>query len=147
LAIARQALLLDFDVTVLEDRPEFATPERFAGANVLAGDVPTAIAGFDFGWHDYLVIATRGHKLDADCVLAAARTRAPYVGLLGSRRKVVLIEQLLRDEGIPPDRLSAIHSPVGLDLGGRTPPEIALSVLAEITQTRYDASGIALGKR
>src|SRR5262249_48045176 len=70
LAIARQALLLDFDVTVLEDRPEFASAERFAGATVLSGDVPSAIAAFEFGWHDYLVIATRGHKLDADCVLA-----------------------------------------------------------------------------
>lgn len=144
LAIARQALLLDFDVTVLEDRPEFATPERFAGATVVAGDVPAAIAAFDFGWHDYLVIATRGHKLDADCVLAAARTKASYIGLLGSRRKVVLIEQMLRDEGVAAERLAAIHSPVGLDLGGRTPAEIALSVLAEITQTRYASSGAPL---
>ena len=74
LAIARQAQLLDFDVTILEDRPEFADPSRFGGATVLQGDVPTTIASLDYGWNSYLVVATRGHKLDADCVLAAAGT-------------------------------------------------------------------------
>jgi xanthine dehydrogenase accessory factor len=84
LAIARQASLLDFDVTILEDRPEFADPQRFSGARVIQGDVPSAIAAFDYGWSSFIVIATRGHKLDADCVLAAVGTRARYIGLLGS---------------------------------------------------------------
>jgi xanthine dehydrogenase accessory factor len=144
-AIARQARLLDFDVTVLEDRPEFARAERFGdGVTVVAGDVPSAIATIDYGWNGYLVIATRGHKLDADCVVAAARTNARYIGLLGSRRKTVLIAERLREEGIPADRLDAIHAPVGLDLGGRTPAEIALSVLAEMTAVRYRAGGLPL---
>jgi xanthine dehydrogenase accessory factor len=147
LAIARQAQLLDFEVVVIEDRPEFANPARFGGARVIASDVPEAIAAFDYAWNTYLVVATRGHKLDADCVLAAARTPVRYIGLLGSRRKTVLIEQRLREEGIPEERLPVIHSPVGLDLGGRTPAEIALSVLAEITAERYQATGHALGGR
>ena len=146
-AIALQARLLHFDVTVLEDRPEFASPERFDGAVVIHGDVPSSIASFDYGGQTYLVIATRGHKMDADCVLAAVRTGARYVGLLGSRRKTVLIEEMLREAGIDPARLSAIHAPVGLDLGGRTPAEIALSVMAEITQLRYGGTGQALGTR
>jgi xanthine dehydrogenase accessory factor len=146
-AIAHQAKLLDFDVTVLEDRPEFADPERFGGARVLEGDVPSSIAAFAFTPLTYLVIATRGHKLDADCVLAAARTTVKYVGLLGSRRKTVLIEEMLREEGIPAERLSAIHAPVGLDLGGRTPAEIALSVMAEISQMRYGGTGRPLRQR
>ncbi|MEX2270453.1 MAG: XdhC family protein [Vicinamibacterales bacterium] len=141
LAIARQASLLDFDVTILEDRPEFADPQRFSGARVIQGDVPAAIASFDYGWSSHIVIATRGHKLDADCVLAAVKTRARYIGLLGSRRKTVLIEKMLREEGVDNARIRAIHAPVGLDLGGRTPAEIALSVLAEITQQRYQATG------
>jgi xanthine dehydrogenase accessory factor len=136
-AIARQAQLLDFDVTILEDRPEFASPERFGGARVLGGHIPDTIGALDFGWNSYIVIATRGHKLDADCVLAAVRTDARYIGLLGSRRKAVLIGAMLRDEGIPQDRIDAIRTPVGLDLGGRTPAEIALSVMAEITAERY----------
>ncbi len=136
-AIARQARLLDFDVTVIEDRPEFADPARFGGARVVGGDIPAALAALEYGWSSYIVIATRGHKLDADCILAAARTPARYIGLLGSRRKTVLIADMLREHGIPEARIRAIRAPVGLDLGGRTPAEIALSVLAEITQVRY----------
>jgi len=139
-AIARQAQLLDFDVTILEDRPEFSDPARFDGAEVIAGDIAASIASYEYGWQAYLVIATRGHKLDADCVLAAMRTVVPYIGLLGSRRKKVLIENMLREEGIEAARIAALHTPVGLDLGGRTPAEIALSVMAEITAVRYQAS-------
>jgi xanthine dehydrogenase accessory factor len=146
LAIARQAQLLDFDVTILEDRPEFADPSRFGGATVIAGDVPTTIGSLDYGWNSYLVVATRGHKLDADCVLAAAGTTVKYIGLLGSRRKTVLIHDMLREHGVSEDRIRTIHAPVGLDLGGRTPAEIALSVLAEITQQRYQATGKPLGQ-
>jgi xanthine dehydrogenase accessory factor len=149
LAIARQAQLLDFDVTILEDRPEFADTQRFGGATVIEGDVPSTLASLDYGWNSYVVIATRGHKLDADCVLAAVGTSARYIGLLGSRRKTVLIADMLRERGIPEERVEAIHAPVGLDLGGRTPAEIALSVLAEITRERYGASGepLRLGRR
>jgi xanthine dehydrogenase accessory factor len=137
-AIARQALLLDFDVTVLEDRPEFADPSRFGGAaRVLGGHIPDTLATLDLGWSSFIVVATRGHKLDGDCVLAAVATRARYIGLLGSRRKAVLIADMLREHGVPDERIASIRTPVGLDLGGRTPAEIALSVLAQITQERY----------
>ena len=145
-AIARQARLLDFDVTVIEDRPEFANPERFDGATVLAGDVAKTIESLQYGGQDFLVVATRGHKMDADCVLAAARTNVRYIGLLGSRRKTVLIAELLREHGIPEARIAAIHAPVGLDLGGRTPAEIALAIVAEITQQRHGGTGKALRK-
>jgi xanthine dehydrogenase accessory factor len=147
LAIARQATLLDFDVTILEDRPEFADPRRFSGARVIEGDVPASLAALDYSWSSFIVIATRGHKMDADCVLAAVKTRARYIGVLGSRRKTVLIEKMLRDEGVDEARIQAIHAPVGLDLGGRTPAEIALAVLAEITRQRYAATGAPLRER
>jgi xanthine dehydrogenase accessory factor len=146
-AIARQAGLLDFDVTILEDRPAFADPQRFDGAAVLTGDVAESIGTLDYGPQTYLVIATRGHKMDADCVLAAAQTNARYIGLLGSRRKTILIADMLREAGIADDRIAAIHAPVGLDLGGRTPAEIALAVLAEITQLRYRGTGRNLRDR
>jgi xanthine dehydrogenase accessory factor len=146
-AIARQARLLDFDVAVFEDRPEFADPARFDGSTVLGGDLIGNIETFDYPALSYLVIATRGHKLDADCVAAAVRTRVPYIGLLGSRRKTILIENMLREQGVAESRIAAVHAPVGLDLGGRTPAEIALSVLAEITQLRYQGSGRPLRER
>lgn len=137
LAIMRQAQLLDFDITVLEDRPHFAGKERFPGATVIEADVAETIASVHFGWHTFLVIATRGHKMDADCTLAAVRSDARYIGLLGSRRKKVMIDEFLREHGVEEARIQSVRSPVGLDLGGRTPAEIALAVMAEITQERY----------
>ena len=139
-AIARQAMLLDFEVTILEDRPEFADPARFGGTvRVLGGHIPDTLASLDSGWSTYIVVATRGHKLDGDCVLSAVRTQARYIGLLGSRRKAVLIAEMLRAEGVSDERIAAIRTPVGLDLGGRTPAEIALSVMAQITRERYQS--------
>jgi xanthine dehydrogenase accessory factor len=85
--------------------------------------------------------------MDADCVLAAVKTRARYIGVLGSRRKTVLLENMLREEGVDDARIRAIHAPVGFDLGGRTPAEIALAVLAEITAQRYQATGQPLRLR
>ena len=75
------------------------------------------------------------------------RTPRPYIGLLGSRRKTMLIADMLREEGVTTTRIAAIHAPVGLDLGGRTPAEIALSVLAEITQVRFHGTGRPLRER
>jgi xanthine dehydrogenase accessory factor len=146
-ALARQARLLDFDVAVFEDRPEFADPTRFDGATVLGGDLLHNIASFPYAALSYLVVATRGHKLDADCVATAVTTRVPYIGLLGSRRKTILIADMLREQGVGEGRIATIHAPVGLDLGGRTPAEIALSVLAEITQLRHQGTGKPLRER
>jgi xanthine dehydrogenase accessory factor len=134
-------------VTILEDRPEFADPQRFSGARVIQGDVPRTIASLEYGWSSFIVVATRGHKLDGDCVLAAVKTPARYIGLLGSRRKTVLIAEMLREAGVDESRIHAIHAPVGLDLGGRTPAEIALSVMAEITAERYRGSAKPLTRR
>ena len=145
-AIARQARLVEFDVTVIEDRPEFAREDRFEGATVIRGDVAETIRSLRYGGQDYLVVATRGHKMDADCVLAAARTDVRYIGLLGSRRKTILVAEMLREQGIDEDRLKVIHAPVGLDLGGRTPAEIALAIMAEILQLRHGGTGRSLSR-
>jgi xanthine dehydrogenase accessory factor len=141
LAIAGMARLLDYGITVIDDRLDFANAERFPGVEVIQDDIAAALAGLDVGWNTFIVVATRGHKMDAHCVRAAAATRARYVGLLGSKRKTVLIARMLGDEGVSEERLRAIHAPIGLDLGGRTPAEIALSVLAEMSQERFGGSG------
>jgi xanthine dehydrogenase accessory factor len=143
-AIARQAKLVDFDVTILEDRPAFADPARFDGAAVVAGPIALNLAGMDLPPQSFIVVATRGHKLDAECVLAAVKTSARYIGLLGSRRKTALVEALLREHGVAEDRIAAVRAPVGLDLGGRSPAEIALAILAEIIQVRYGGRGTPL---
>jgi xanthine dehydrogenase accessory factor len=142
LALAKQAALLDYAVTVIEDRAEFAQRDRFQGIDeILNADMVQALETMPIGWNSFIVVATRGHKLDAHCLRAAVRSDARYIGLLGSRRKTILIARMLRDEGVPEERIRAVHAPVGLDLGGRTPAEIALSVLAEISQERHGGTG------
>jgi len=142
LALAKLAHSLDYDVTVIDDRPEFASRERFPeGVEVVRADMVEALGTLPIGWNAFIVVATRGHKLDAQCLRAAIGRPARYVGLLGSKRKTILIERMLRDEGLPEERIRSVHAPVGLDLGGRTPAEIALSVLAELSMERYGGSG------
>jgi xanthine dehydrogenase accessory factor len=142
LALAKLARGLDYDVTVTDDRPEFASQGRFPdGVEVVRSDMVAALGTLSIGWNSFIVVATRGHKLDAQCLRAAIGTPARYVGLLGSKRKTILIERMLREEGLPEERIRSVHAPVGLDLGGRTPAEIALSVLAELSMERYGGSG------
>lgn len=138
LAVAKMAKLLDYRVVVIDDRPEFANRQRFPDADeVVCADMVEALGTLPVDWNTFVVIATRGHKLDAHTLRAAAATPARYVGLVGSKRKTILIDRMLRDEGFPEERLKEMHAPIGLDLGGRTPSEIALSILSEISVERY----------
>ncbi|MDO8562296.1 MAG: XdhC family protein [Candidatus Limnocylindria bacterium] len=142
LALARMAGLLEYEITVVEDRAEYAERERFpAGVEIAQGEIAPTLAALNVGWNTFIVIATRGHKMDAHCLRAAVKSDARYVGLLGSKRKTVLIAKMLAGEGVPDERLRAVHAPIGLDLGGRTPAEIALSVLAELSQERFGGTG------
>src|SRR5439155_24145612 len=142
LAIAKLATQLDYEVAVVDDRPEFANRERFAGVNeVVNMDMAKALETMPIGWNTFIVIATRGHKLDATCLRAAVKTEARYVGLLGSKRKTILIAQMLRSEGVSDERIRAVHAPIGLDLGGRVPAGIALSVMSELSLERYGGTG------
>src|SRR5207244_9163849 len=140
--IAKLGVQLDYDVTVIDDRPEFANRERFPGASeVVNMDMVKAIETMPIGWNSFVIVATRGHKLDSHCLRAAVKTEARYVGLLGSKRKTLLIAHMLRDEGAREERIRAVHAPIGLDLGGRTPAEIALAVMAELSMERFGGSG------
>ena len=142
LALAKMAAQLEYEVTVIDDRPEFASRERFGPAiEVVHMDMVEALRTLPIGWNTFIVIATRGHKLDAHSLRAGVRTEARYVGLLGSKRKTILIAKMLRDEGVPEERIRAVHAPIGLDLGGRTPAEIALAVLAELSMERHGGTG------
>ena len=142
LALATMAALLEYEVTVIDDRPEFAARERFGhGIDVIRMDMAEALRTMPMGWNTFVVIASRGHKLDAQCLREAVKRDARYVGLLGSKRKTVLIAKMLREEGVAEERIRAVHAPIGLDLGGRTPSEIALSVLAEMSMERHGGTG------
>jgi xanthine dehydrogenase accessory factor len=142
LALAKMGAMLEYDVTVIDDRPEFSERERFGpGIDVIRMDMADALRTMPIGWNTFIVIASRGHKLDASCLREAVKRDARYVGLLGSRRKTVLIAKMLREEGVTEERIRAVHAPIGLDLGGRTPSEIALSVLSEMSMERHGGSG------
>lgn len=145
LQVAKIAQMLGFRVFVTDDRPEFANRERFTMAQ------QTNVAPYDKGLDAFhitkntaIVIGSRGHHFDDLATEAAVRTPATYVGLLGSKRKTVMIYEALLKRGISPERLKGVHSPIGLDLGGRSPEEIAVSVMAEIVAFRHDRPGGAM---
>jgi xanthine dehydrogenase accessory factor len=142
--------LLGFRVTVLDDRPEFATRERFPeAAEVLRADFSDPFRGVAIHEGTHLVLVTRGHKYDFEALRDVLhRPQAPaYVGMVGSRRRVrAALEQLVR-EGIPRERLAAVHAPIGLDVGAETPEEIAVSIAAEIVLVRRGGTGIPLRDR
>ncbi|MDP2952691.1 MAG: XdhC family protein [Chloroflexota bacterium] len=145
LALCPLAKRLGWRVTVIDDRADFANKDRFPeAAAVIAGDIPASLRGLPSHRGTFVVVATRGHKDDETATLEAARSAAGYIGLVGSKRKVVLIYKSLLAQGVPFPRLAAIHAPVGLDIGARTPEEIALSILAEMTMVRLGGKGVPL---
>ncbi|MBI5447037.1 MAG: XdhC family protein, partial [Deltaproteobacteria bacterium] len=136
LSLARFARELGFSVTVLDDRPDFAHPSRFPGCEVVAEDFVTALRALPLGPGTYVVVITRGHEHDTECLLEVLRKETAYVGLIGSRRRVRFVLELLGREGIAPERLDAIFSPIGLPIGAESPEEIALSIAAELVSVR-----------
>ena len=148
--LCRIGAMLGFRVTVLDDRPEFATRERFPEAErVIRADFADPFRDTPLGSQSHLVLVTRGHRYDYDALRDALRrpVELPYVGMVGSRRRVrAALEQLAQD-GIPPDRLHEIHTPIGLDIGAETPAEIAVAIAAEIVRARRGRTGVSLRER
>lgn len=141
-AIAPLAKTLGFRVFVTDDRAEFANAERFPEANAVVAKKPEhAIPDLPINANTFIVIATRGHRYDNVALEAAAATSARYVGLLGSKRKTILIYEDLLRSGMPLDRVQELRSPIGLDIGARTPDEIAVSIMSEILMFRLGGSG------
>jgi len=136
-AIARTAAAAGFRVVVIDDRPEYADASRFdAGVAVLAADVESALARYPLTPLDAVVIATRGHRNDAEILARVAASPAGYVGLLGSRRKKIVVTQGLKAAGVPAKGLRRVRVPIGLPIGAVTPEEIAVSVVAELIRWR-----------
>jgi len=127
------AKLLDFRVVVIDQRPEFANAERFPLADEVIVGLPADIASLVvIDDRTHVVIVTHGHLFDKDALRAVAASPASYVGMIGSRSKVTTVMRELGEEGVPSDALARVHSPIGVELGGQTPGEIAVSILAEV---------------
>lgn len=136
--VARMARDVGFRVHVIDDREKFASPERFGdGIDVIVDDIPAWLAGHALPPTAYAVIVTRGHRHDLDALRALAGAPLRYLGLIGSRAKVKRIFDALREEGIAPEALAAVHAPIGLDIGAITPQEIAVSILAELIAVKH----------
>ncbi len=125
--LADLAQVVGFDVQVVDVRPERANVAQLDPATVTAST--------------YVVLITENHVTDEQALRQVLDTPAAYVGMIGSQRKVGIIFEHLRADGIGEEQLSRVHAPIGLNLGGRSPAEIALSILAEIVQVRYGGTG------
>ncbi|MGA0275640.1 MAG: XdhC family protein [Dehalococcoidia bacterium] len=141
-AISNIAKTLGFKIIVIDDREEFSNPDRFPEADqTIVGDYGSSFSNLKIGTNSFVVIATRGHRHDASATAAAMRTPASYVGLLGSKRKTILIFEELFLEGFSMEEVQSVRSPIGLDISARTPEEIALSIMAEIVGFRLGGHG------
>ena len=141
-AIAPIAKSVGFRIFVFDDREQFANPERFPEADItMVGDYREGFDRLPVNANSFVVVASRGHQFDDAAVSGALRTPASYVGLLGSKRKTILIYEELIRNGFDPEELRRINAPIGLDIGGRTPEEIALSVMSEIVAFRLGGNG------
>jgi xanthine dehydrogenase accessory factor len=135
--VAPFARRVGFRVCVIDDREEFANPERFPDAErILVCPVVEAFGRIDVTPATYLVIVTRGHIHDRDALRVALTTRPAYLGMIGSRRKRDLIYAALMEEGVAAEDLRRVHCPIGIAIGAETPQEIAVSIVAELIQAR-----------
>lgn len=141
-ALAPVAKSVGFRLFILDDREEFANPDRFPEAEIVqVGDYESGLQEMPINANSFIVIATRGHRYDDAALASALKTPASYVGLLGSKRKTILIYEALLRRGFTVDDLRRTRSPIGLDIGARTPEEIAISVMAEILMFRLGGEG------
>ena len=139
---------LEYDVTVIDDRPEFANASRFPQARqVICNSFAAALASVPTDSHTAVIIVTRGHRYDADCLRILIQRPYAYLGMIGSRRRIAAIRQILADEGIGSEQLQSLCAPIGLDIGAKTPAEIALSIAAEIISVSRESTYLPLSQK
>jgi xanthine dehydrogenase accessory factor len=132
--------MLGFHVTVIDDRASFANRERFPDADqIIVKPFKAAIESLALDGHCYLVSVTRGHSFDEEVVRAALMQPCGFVGMIGSRRRVKATLERIGESGVPRERLGDVHAPLGVAIGGETPEEIAVSIIAEIIRERRTA--------
>ena len=136
------ARTLGYRTAVLDGRPRFATPERFPDVDELKIGIPSElITAYPFIPSTALVLVAHDYKYDLPVLRHALATDVGYIGMLGSARRGAAILKLLREEGLSEESLARVRVPIGLDIGARSAPEIALAVLAEIQAVRTGTTG------
>lgn len=132
------ASMLDFAVTVVDDRIRFANSERFPQASqVICNSFSAAISDLGIRATDYVCVITRGHRWDGECLRRILSGTLPsYLGMIGSKRRVEGLLELLAEEGFSLEHLARIHAPIGLNINAQTPAEIAVSICAQLIAHR-----------
>lgn len=140
-ALAAQAALAGFDLAVIDDRADLLEPDGFPDqTHILCGDIPRTVREFPVDEDTWIVLVTRGHQADATALVQCLRRPAAYLGMIGSRRKIMLMRQhFLAAELATAGEFDRVHAPIGLDIGAVTAPEIAISILAQIIAVRHGA--------
>jgi xanthine dehydrogenase accessory factor len=137
LKVAELAQQVDFDVWVVDDREDYCNPQRFPGAQrLLCGPIEDVLPKLEVDSDTFCIIVTRGHNHDETALFHLAEKPARYLGMIGSKRKIRLIFDDLRREGISDATLQHVHAPLGFDIGSQTVPEIAVSIVAELIAHR-----------
>ena len=142
MALAHTAHSAGFAIGVIDDRESFANAQRFPMARKIYTSFEEAFDKLRPNASSYLVIVTRGHRDDMRVLAWAVKTAARYIGMIGSKRKVLSVYKALAAEGIPMEQFDRVHAPVGLEIGALTPEEIAISIAAELIAVRRNASGL-----
>ena len=139
-AVAKAAYLAGFGIGVIDDREAFANKQRFAMAQEIYTTYEDAFEKLRPNSSSYLVIVTRGHKEDMRVLAWAVRTEARYVGMIGSKRKVLSVYKALEKEGYRMEEFDRVFAPMGLEIGALSPEEIAISIVAELVAVRRNAT-------
>ncbi len=141
--------LLEFEVLVVDDRPDFANQARFPGAQQVICDNFQHFLQQDLmiDHNTAVMIVTRGHRYDLDCLRATMHSQAGYLGMIGSRRRIRELLQVVGQEGAPADLKQRLKAPIGLDIHADTPAEIAVSIAAELISVFRGGTGCSLSVR
>src|SRR5690242_20817170 len=142
-AVARAAHAAGFGIVVVDDREAFANKERFPMAHEIYTSYEDAFEKINPNAASYLVIVTRGHKEDMRVLAWAVRAEARYVGMIGSKRKVLSVYKALEREGYRAEEFERVYAPMGLEIGALSPEEIAISIVAELIAVRRNAESAA----
>jgi xanthine dehydrogenase accessory factor len=139
MAVAKAASAAGFGISVVDDRESFANAERFPMAQEIFTSYEDAFEKIHPNAASYLIIVTRGHKEDMRVLGWAVRTPARYVGMIGSKRKVLSVYRALENDGYRPEEFQRVYAPMGLEIGALSPEEIAISIVAELISIRRNA--------
>ncbi len=138
-SVYRIAEMLDYDIIIVDDRPDYATKERFPKAkSMIIGEFEVILKDLKIHENSNIVISTHAHEYDELALLSVVNSNAKYIGMLSNRRKAKLILENLEKKGISNEKIEKVYAPIGLSIGGTKPEEIGVSIMAEVLAVKHD---------